>query len=332
MKLGKRRIAFDDQAPALYSKVLGPTWNLARNARHHAFFGELGEFVKKFREQAWPFTMDSDKKSVVDQLESIYSQAIDLNGNVPTYHYELGKVYLDKRPAEVSKAQAAAEILKRLNADGYLVHSLLGRVFFTKSRQQKTVAEKLSDIERRDQRVSRFRVQNLARGVEPRPTGSTSRPVLVVQHGAPRAGELFRSHGGSKQAFTDAVKYGDQARQAAERIADESEQRELKERAFQALGNAYEDLAWLARDKIEDNYKMANVSFKAASSQRESGTSLMHWARCYYKIIAESDTFNEDGKRVPRNVQFIDNMSRQKMHTLAPQQPRGRIQVNDPVE
>jgi hypothetical protein len=314
MMLGELpEISLGKQAPVLYAKVLEPTQKLAIDAKNDAFFGDLADFVKTFRDQAWPF-VDAEKKSGVnDELDRIYTDAIALNGNVADYFYKRGNVNLEKRPADVTKALADADALARLKASPHLEHGLRGYAYFIKSRQQRTVAAKLTELDNAIKVLNRLeRTGGDAADVGPERESSMFLLFSMVHlERGNYSGSVDR-----KQAFEAAVNYGRKALDAAEKIEDQAAKRSFKERAYQAQGNAYEDLAWMVGRSdpsvnVESNFESAIRSFRAAKNQSGSGTSRMHLARCYYKIVADSDE-RRAGKSIPRKTSFL-NLSRQQV-------------------
>jgi hypothetical protein len=111
--------------------------------------------------------------------------------------------------------------------------------------------------------------------------------------------------------FALAAGYGDMAEHLAQHISVGDHQSNsdsmisLRERAFHAQGNAYEDLAYIAKQEPrEDNFSRAIKAFSDAYELRKSYAMKLALARCYYRILAESDEL-KDGKLEPRSVRFL---------------------------
>jgi serine/threonine protein kinase len=299
------------EAASLYGQVLKLTTKAATKLSDHQYFAELAEFIRRYPSQV--FAENTDSLSIADRIEPLYTVAIGLSRpGRAEYFFRRGEARLEKANVNVAGALEDADAMERLRASPQSVKWLRGYAHFLSSRQRETTRDKLADLALAETELAKLP------GFETPSRSPKARSDATAEANVALLLSMIHLEQGNYSRTLDqgrvyglAVDYGVMAEQLASQIAVGDQQNNpalivsLRERAFHAQGNAYEDLAYIAKEEPRDsNYSSAIKAFGNAYALRSSSTMKMALGRCYYRILAESDEL-KDGKLEPRSVRFL---------------------------
>jgi uncharacterized protein (DUF2267 family) len=275
---GEKEAAGADAPPMfLYEKLvapglalaarLDPTKNLTPEQRRKVgtLYGAKGELIRENRYEAWSF----DKKPIEVALES-YERALTCDNQSAKYFAGRGwcRLDLDQVPPAEEDAKAAIKIDPKY-ASG---HALLGNVCIAQSRSLDVVAERLARLSQAYKECST--AIDLASADRKETAYSLiNRSVATVEMvsydttltGAQRAERLEEARDDAQRAIAIDTVYNDFA--------------------YESLGNALEDLAWLAGKDVKKNYDAAAAAFTEAL-RLSNQSNARHWfgrGRTYFK-------------------------------------------------
>ena len=250
----------------------------------------------------------------------------------PEHLYQLGKLRLQCSPPDVEGALGDADALASMkNPNQFSVLNLRGNARFINSRQQKTVPDMLGELGKAGRGAETL--DPLARQADSKFAVEATRCFLLLSMLHLERGNYDNSLNRAK-AFEDARDYGEDALAACEKIPDTQKQHLYRRLAHEAIGNAAEDLAWLARVvPVKTHFTKALNNFLSAKTVPGSSTSpLMSLGRCYYKIVAESGKKENDRITVPLDASFYNGMSRLDMLKAAKQELTDATKSSLPLE
>ncbi len=285
-----------EQAVVMYDKVLRGALSLAeiefnstknatanRAANLHELYGSAGQFIQDYLRARWTFTSASgatvEKKKM---LQTLFARAIELKPLEPAYHVGLGRSALDGSSSHddlVAATANADEALKVSKGKYAPAYALKGNLLILSSRQNPSRSGLLIDLEKAGEACQK--ADDLAKRDNPNDPKRAEFLRLMGMAKMERANyEIDPTLSLQAKLLTEAVGHIE----AAAAIPDH----EYQEFTYAALGNTYEDLAWLAKQDPEANFDKAIKAFNEAI--RIDGFSAQmkcNHGRCFVKYLVE---------------------------------------------
>ncbi|MCC7087324.1 MAG: serine/threonine protein kinase [Pirellulales bacterium] len=267
----------DVQGVEFYRQVIQPAQGIAdrlvaanKASEIDGFYSAVAEFIGHYKRAVWPF---SEKEA---EIEKLLSQAIAINPNIPKYFTARGVARVSQRPPNIDGALADAAEAAKLDANLAAAFSLQGHALIYRSRGQSTRDARLADLDRA--------LANTKAAVEKSKPDDNDRAMYLLYTSMARLEKAnFESDPLVKRSHLE------QAVAVAEEAVALEKDQAYPDYAYTALGNALEDLAWIANVEPEKNYQAAIDAFAAAiESNPASPDPWIGRARCYYKAIADS--------------------------------------------
>jgi tetratricopeptide (TPR) repeat protein len=282
----------NEYAATLYNQVIQPVLLMAQGLEQagddqvafDTFYAAVGRLLWDNRDAAWPVVDKNTNKAV----EDLYSRAIaacekkgaaaDPKGLAAEYHVRRGWVRVEASKSDLTPvfddADKAMKIAATAKADSFDVHGLLAHAYLLRSRTQALDADRLKDLD--------VAVESGKAAVKC-PPKDRSLPTYLIDLSCAYLERANYSYSGGGDRGREDLKAAVEHAKAAAELAKES-----PDFPYLALGNAYEDLAWIVREEPEKNYAKAIEAFKNASNQTLlSGIASCSLARCYYKMVVD---------------------------------------------
>ena len=246
------------------------------------FYAALGRLIWARQFATWPLPKTSG--GTAEKTEQLFGRAIEFHNLRPSiepekvagYHLTRGHAELAKPDRNLDRADEHAAAVLKFTSDDYGARGLLSDINLRRSRQQLTIKNRLGFLE-----------TAISDGEKAVGGSPLDEPLLVTWRLSLGMAYLERANYWRDPSFETQKEDLDRS------IEHAKEAVKLKsaypDYPYLTLGNAYEDLAWLVRDDVEDNYKEAINSFLLA--QKETYRDAQAWyglGRCYYKIVADS--------------------------------------------
>ena len=248
------------------------------------FYAAVGRFIWTRKHASWSFPDVSG--GTPGEVATLFDRAIYFHGlrpddsganEVAEYHLTCGHARLDMTPPDLTKAEQHATAALTFSPDSHGANGLLSNIHLTRSRQQSTRAEHyqyLSDA-----------IKVGIQAVENSPQDDPQLVSWLLNLGTAYVERANYTRDLSLQnQKADLEKAIEYARQAA------GLKSAYPDYPYLIMGNAYEDLAWLVEDNIEENYKEAITSFWTAAGKQNltNAQALRSLGRCYYKVVVDS--------------------------------------------
>ncbi|HND53765.1 MAG TPA: hypothetical protein PLV92_15255, partial [Pirellulaceae bacterium] len=260
---------------ALHGELIAPLLKLAASATPSeaqrpwlaALYAAEGRLLRTHRYENWGFD-DVDKKAEAD-----YGQAL-LFDPQPDYYVGRGVARLRlsrSDPALLKSAEDDARAALRGDAEHAQAHALLGNIFISQSRREGNEAARTKLLE--------AAVAECTIAIERAGEVETERANHLINRSAAYLEWANFSFDPTLKRQAELLSRARDDADAATKLVTA-----YRDQAYRALGNAEEDLAWIA--KQADHWRPAVDAFSSAIEQREDlPFAWMDRGRCYYKWV-----------------------------------------------
>ncbi|MHC4400065.1 MAG: serine/threonine-protein kinase [Planctomycetota bacterium] len=289
------------------------------------FFAAVGEWIWARNYLDWKF--EKGDLETAAMVEGLLTDAIDLSGDTPSglatgarrarWHLTRARARLRLPSPKLDEAEAdaaAASDLFRVSAEPEgdslcRISGLRSDVLLRKSRSQALIENRLEYL-----RNARTEADKAL--ADPLPGDEAK---ALPPHDPERSDAwLTRSFALVELAnytpFEEDPDYSIRVGDLEQSVLDGNHAKEIeRERPYEphlALGNAYEDLAWLAEENQETNFRLAITAFERAFSESKKdsvrGRVKLSQGRCYYRILEYNHQVDPDldlGAILPANLQ-----------------------------
>jgi hypothetical protein len=289
----------DRWAAGLYASFAEPLTKLAdaeakktlQPAGLPRFYGAVAAFLWNHR-HGGQFRFEN-QQSVYRKLEELYDSALRLDSSNWRYLLGRGEARMGRLPevrrsqdglrALLEKVEKDASDAKKASSDSAaLADALLGHRGLEIGRLKPLTAA-LADFEK-----AAADLEKACPKLPPR-----QRPEYLLYASMANLevwNATYALYRDQRSVLDKSIKWLEKARDFAVEAALITEQTKQPyiEDAYEALGNAHEDLAWQARVEIPTNYHAAILNFEKANKQRASAAFARDLGRCWLKILQDS--------------------------------------------
>ncbi len=308
-RLGKNGRLWAEDASDFVKRVREPGRAAAKQVRGQVladFFTTVAGFIWDHKYADWP-----DKKNLNTLLEDLFTAAIRASpttGAPPSLadcHVRRGQLLLDRNPPPlatiIDDANAAKDIVKPLHS--HSAHGLLADAYLRRGRTRATRADLLKDLT-----TAIAEAESAVNCCPQTDTSSKAGYLITLSDGCVELANynMDAEYQRSRAAFDldKAIAYAEQAAGLSAGQPDYP---------YLALGNAYEDLAWLAEKDPKENYKRAIDNFREAAKLNPLlAQPYCSIGRCYYRALVDTCLDPPDlGKRDAEAVydECVDNLT-----------------------
>ncbi len=272
-----------EEAAILYEKILKPAETLTAKMKEDVknltrlenFYAAAGELIWSHRALKW-----SEKVDSLTKAEQLFDSAIEYHqrrdqtgqpsAKLAEYYTRRGECRMKRRPLRIKEITDDAELAVKNDDGSYRAQGLLAGVLFHRGACEVARDKMLADFGRS--------IDNYNKAVNnPRCTLWEKAEYLLGLSSA----HVYRGNYSSVNRAEDLRLAVEKAREANGLVG------QTDDPAYLALGNAYEDIAWLGETDPEKNYQEAIRAFElAVEKATDKAAAHCSLGRCYYKALA----------------------------------------------
>lgn len=248
-------------------------------------YSDAGSFIRRHKEAAWHFP-----EGTAARLETIFAAASELNPKLPDNFIYRGHAALDREPPDIDGALSLAETAAALAPDFAGAYGLRGRALIKRARQEPDRAAASSVL---NEAIAAC--ETAAAKCKASASNDDELSVYLIH-----ASLACLEHGNLAADYAAQLADFEKARSFATEAVNVPQQRYPAD-AYEALGNACEDLAWITHHVPETNYPAAVDAFRAGR-EKASRPSRLTFAlgRVYFRALFQSTLQADDIRRVFR--------------------------------